>query len=94
METAYGNNNIVPGKVYKDQVTGIEGIAIGATIWAYGCVTVGLARKGLDKEGKIYETEWFDEDRLILVPDKPAYESSVKTLTGGPENMGPGEVNR
>lgn len=77
--------------VYEDNISGFKGIAIGITQWAWGCITIGLSPKGLDKDGKIRETEWFDEDRLILVgfaADPPT------EVTGGPEHMGPGKVNR
>lgn len=71
-----------------DSVTGFKGIAIGETTWLYGCKRVIVQPKGLDKDGKIFDTQSFDEPQLILVKQKKVKEGSH--FTGGPRK----EVNQ
>jgi hypothetical protein len=57
------------GFVYKDKVTGFKGVALGHVRYLTGCNQVLLA-PGLDKEGKVMESLWFDEQRLTQMASK------------------------
>ena len=53
------------GKKAKDKVTGFEGIIIGKIHYLYGCDQYGLSPEA--KEGKINDTQWFDEKRIEII---------------------------
>jgi hypothetical protein len=54
------------GKRVKDSITGYEGIAVGRTSWLYGCERIGV-QGDLDKDGKVPDIVWFDEDQLNII---------------------------
>jgi hypothetical protein len=54
----------------RDRITGVEGVVTCVTFDLYGCVQVMLHR-GLDKDGKPHEQQWFDVGRLALLKDRP-----------------------
>lgn len=76
------------GDKVKDSVTGFSGIVIGRTVWLYGCSRMIVQPEGITKEGKIYESQSFDEPQLLLV--KPAKVKEGSHNTGGPRK----EVSR
>lgn len=53
-------------RAYRDRITGFEGKCTGFVSYISGCDQV-LLHAGLDKEGKLQEGQWFDDDRLIDV---------------------------
>lgn len=55
------------GSTVKDMYTGYTGIAIARTEWIYGCARILVEKTKLDKDGKIPEPVWFDEQRVQLV---------------------------
>ena len=57
------------GNKYRDMVSGFTGIATGLTMWLSGCDTVGL-NPGIDKDGKLMETQWFDINRVKKFEEK------------------------
>ena len=75
------------GQKYRDKVSGFEGIAVGKSDWMTGCTTVGL-QPGMDKDGKLPDLTWLDENRLELVKEKAA---KIKTdrKRGGPQDNPP-----
>ena len=74
------------GDKVKDIVTGFTGIAVGRTTWMYGCDRVTVQPEGVNKEGKLFETQSFDEPSLVVLKKKAKKEG--KHDTGGP-NMEP-----
>jgi hypothetical protein len=74
------------GDRVRDRITEYEGIAIARTEWLYGCVRLGVQRSGVDKDGKPFEPQTFDEGQLVVVdagvlsPEK----SNVALPPGGP----------
>lgn len=54
------------GKTYTDQVTGFRGVATGYVQYLTGCNQVLLIPK-VDKDGKVREGQWFDEQRMVEV---------------------------
>lgn len=70
------------GDEVVDTVTGFKGIAIGRTTWLSGCDRITVQPKGINKEGKLFESQTFDEDLLDVVKPKKVKEG--KHNTGGP----------
>lgn len=54
----------------KDLITGLEGIAVSVSFDLYGCLQVAL-HPGLDKDGKLKDTMWFDSNRLVVLDPNP-----------------------
>lgn len=76
---------ITLGERYKDRHSGYEGIAVGVTIYLYGCRHVLLESGQRDKDGKI-EALWFEEERLEGV--------EVTSTKGGPMPHPPARTDR
>ncbi len=75
-------NKINLGDKVKDSVTGFAGIAVGKTTWLHGCNRITVQPEGVNKEGKTYESQSFDEPQLIIV--KAAKKAEGNHDTGGP----------
>lgn len=54
------------GSIVKDTYTGFEGMAVGRTVWLYGCVRIAV-EPGLDKDGKPQSSSSFDEQRIEVI---------------------------
>ena len=54
------------GKKVKDNVTGLEGIAVTKCIYLNGCVQYAIQAK-IDKDGKIPDEKWVDEQQLKVI---------------------------
>ncbi len=67
--------NGVLGHRVKDVVTGLVGIATGHVVYLSDCNQV-LVNPGLNKEGKLQNSHWIDEQRLSIVGGK-----STKKIT-------------
>jgi hypothetical protein len=52
------------GQKAKDKITGFEGIITGKIQYLFGCDQYGLAPEA--KDGKINDTQWFDEGRIEI----------------------------
>lgn len=72
------------GDKVKDTVTGFTGIAVGRTVWLHGCNRISVQPEGVNKEGKVYEAQGFDEPQLIVVKAKKVKEGDHRT--GGPRD--------
>lgn len=66
------------GNVYEDGITGFKGTATGKCEYLSGCNQVLLVPK-VDKDGKRLAGEWFDIQRLVLVPAEPVKLDNSKT---------------
>lgn len=51
------------GKRVRDRVTGLEGVVSSVGFDLYGCVQA-IVNPGIDKDGKLRESHWFDLNRL------------------------------
>ncbi len=72
------------GDLVKDQVSGFKGIATARHTFLQGCDRISV-QPAVDKEGKLPETQAFDEPQLDIekvakVPPAPV----VAGKTGGP----------
>lgn len=59
------------GFTLRDKVTGFTGVATGAVQYITGCNQVLLVPK-VDEQGKLRDSQWFDEQRLELLPGEDA----------------------
>ena len=57
--------NIVMGKVYKDQVTGLVGTATGIVKHQFGCIRIALQSKMKEGETTVPESIWVDEESVV-----------------------------
>ncbi len=59
------------GLFVKDVVSGFEGYVTGTVEYLTGCNQVLVQPRGLDKDGKKRDPEWFDDSRVSVVPTVP-----------------------
>lgn len=76
------------GVYARDIVTGFQGTITAYAKHLTGCDQFGV-NPGLDKDGKLQATEWFDENRLELVEDKPKVSIETSKVKGGPNRDNP-----
>lgn len=74
------------GQKVRDIITGFEGTATGRTEYLTGCVQISIVPP-VDKDGKVQEGHWFDEDRLQIIEAKPV-KLNIKN-DGGPHPEAP-----
>ncbi len=53
-----------------DRVTLFDGVAVSISFDLFGCIQV-LVNPGMDKDGKLKESFYFDINRLNILSDKP-----------------------
>jgi hypothetical protein len=58
------------GKMYRDSITKLEGIATSVTDFLYACARVGLQPTKLTGEGKTPETHYFDQHQIEEIKGK------------------------
>lgn len=57
----------IVGNTYQDAITGFTGVAIGHVVYMTGCHQTLLQPRSADPT-KRPDAEWFDDQRLHLVP--------------------------
>ena len=62
--TKHGADMIELGQKAKDKITGFEGILVGRITYLTGCDQYGLSPPA--KDGKVNDTQWFDEGRIVV----------------------------
>jgi hypothetical protein len=72
------------GDLVRDRVSKFEGIAVAVTEWLNGCKRVTIQPNCLDKDGKVFEAQTFDEYQMEVV--KKGVIPPVNKETGGPRN--------
>jgi hypothetical protein len=58
------------GYPVKDRVTGYTGVVTSISFDLYGCVQA-IVNPGLDKDGKMQDSHWFDTKRLVKQSSMP-----------------------
>lgn len=58
------------GKTYKDKITGFQGVATGYVQYISGCNQALLSPK-VGSDGALREAQWFDQQRLMVLPEVP-----------------------
>jgi hypothetical protein len=69
----------------EDRVTGFKGIISSISFDLYGCVQA-LINPGIDDNGKLRDSAWFDTNRIELLVGGPIMNVPNFDLTKGPEN--------
>lgn len=57
----------------RDKVSGLKGVASSVCFDLYGCIQVAI-NPGIDKSGKIQDSNWFDVMRIEVLSPKPVME--------------------
>lgn len=70
------------GLKVRDKVTGCRGVVTSVCFDLYGCVQAALQPEA--KDGKLPDSTWFDEKRLIVESDRPVMERPTFELIAGP----------
>ena len=70
------------GDKVKDSITGFTGVVVASTTWINGCTRLTVQPSGMTKEGKIFETETFDDTQLLVITPKKVKEGNHEK--GGP----------
>jgi hypothetical protein len=84
------------GHRVKDKVTGIEGVVTSVSFDLFGCI-MATVNRGVDKEGKAIESQWFDIARLAIIDNvpvmkRPDFEWTPQAVAAG--EKGPAEKPR
>lgn len=83
---------IILGKIYKDKISGFTGIAFARSIFLYGCIRILIVSNRLDKDGKLIDDCWFDEEQLAKV--KETKKSIKKNKTNTPAGTRGSDASR
>jgi hypothetical protein len=54
----------------EDKVTKFQGVVASVSFDLYGCVQA-VVNPGMDKEGKLKDSQWFDVNRLKVISENP-----------------------
>jgi hypothetical protein len=77
------------GNKVRDTLTGFTGIVTSRTEYLYGCVHIGVTPEDLDKDGKVKQAEFFDEQRIeVIKSTKPQTSQDSAAKAGGPAILG------
>lgn len=72
------------GKMYRDRISGFQGICTGMSSFISGCDQVLLV-PSVDEKGAYQEGHWFDDERLIDVESERRVERTSRR--GGPQQV-------
>jgi hypothetical protein len=74
------------GRTVKDRITGFTGVVTGHVVYISGCNQV-LVAPPVDKDGKVPDSHWFDEQRVEYVGGERIVLDN--TNTPGPDREAP-----
>jgi hypothetical protein len=72
------------GQMVRDQITDITGVVTARVEYLTGCEQVLVQPKS--KDNSYIESRWFDEDRVVIVDEKPLV---LKVTHNGPDREAP-----
>ena len=76
------------GTKVRDNITGLEGIAIARCEYLNGCIQIQIQPQKLQENGKPVDDQWIDQQQIERVKDsKPVKTDEVKR--GGPQRTPP-----
>jgi hypothetical protein len=80
-------NEIKLGDRVRDVYSKYQGIAIARSEFLYGCSRICIEPEELDKDGKMKDAMWFDEQRVELIEalGLRVTVSGAHVKTGGPQ---------
>lgn len=76
------------GVKVRDIINGFEGVVTGRAEYVTGCNQYIVCPTGLDKDGKMRDSSWFDEGRLEVV-SKPPRKVATMVAEARPQFGGP-----
>lgn len=71
----------------EDRVTGFKGVVASVSFDLYGCIQA-VVNPGMDKSGKLGDSNWFDVNRLKVISKSPVMPVPAFALE---EEKGPSE---
>jgi hypothetical protein len=82
------NERVDLGDIAKDAISGFKGTVVAETQWLFGCRRLTLQPEGTTKDGKLHDTNTFDEGSIVVVKKgahapKPAKLADIRSR-GGP----------
>jgi hypothetical protein len=78
------------GKLVRDKVSGMSGIATSRTTFLNGCIRIAVQPK-IDKDEKLPDEKWFDEDQIEIIGEGI---SMPEKKVGGPNSNCPPSQQR
>jgi len=70
------------GSGVVDRITGFKGVATSRTIYLSGCARIGV-QPLVDKDGKLPESQFFDEIQLDVIAPAAKKNGPVGSVTAG-----------
>jgi len=77
--------NALLGFKVKDKVTGFTGVVASISFDLYGCIQA-IINPGLDKDGKLMDSHYFDINRLEILSSEPVMK--IPNFSYGPQADG------
>ena len=84
LEVIFGKNSsgFELGSLVKDRLTGFSGIAVGRTVWLYGCSRIGIESTKLTEDGKPQDIFWVDEQRVEVLSTETRFLGNLYQAVG------------
>jgi len=79
---------ITLGVEVQHTITGFKGVATARVEYLNGCIQYCVQPQGLDKDGKIFATEYIDDRALVEIG--PGITVNTRPSDGGPQSNTPG----
>jgi hypothetical protein len=79
--------NITLGDKVKDTATGFTGIAVARVTWLHGCDRIIIQPIGVDKDGKPFENQHFDEPQVEVIGKKKVKQGDHDTGGFKPDSI-------
>lgn len=93
-KTVVGDALAILGFPVKDRVTGMDGVVTSVGFDLYGCVQC-IVSPGIDKDGKMKDSLWFDINRLEVKGKSPKmpnpFVDTVPAKSGVAHAFGPAD---
>ena len=70
------------GDEVKDTLSGYQGIAAGFMRYLTGCDQILINPVGVDKEGKLRESHYFDVERVVVIEEQKVKEEDYRVPVG------------
>lgn len=82
------------GDVLRDKVTGFAGVVMARSDYFTGCRHYALQAQKVNKDGKVPDWEWLDEQRLEKASGKVvSFATPAKTKRSGGPSQNPPTIN-
>ena len=79
------SKNIKLGDKVRDNISGLEGIAVARTEWLHGCIRIAVQPEA--KDNKVPDSVTFDEPQLKLVKKIPVLKEKERNHGAGRQDI-------